>query len=149
MMEGKVQSALRFLSRSTSGGVLKLDGLVPVSLSNGEVANRSTYDILREKHPQGKLPSPECMLNSSPDSSFHEIFFDNLNADSILRAALHPHGSAGPSGPHRQILCCHRKDTTLSTALSLAWSQQVYVAATMSQVDGRHVHCAAVACLAV
>ena len=99
MMEGKVQGALRYLSRKTTGGVLKLDELIPVTTSTGDTGLRSTYDILCEKHPAGKPPSLECLLSPSPDvSSVHTILFDNLNADSILQAALHTQGSAGPSG---------------------------------------------------
>ena len=31
-------------------------------------------------------------------SEMHAILFDNLNADTILQAALDTHGSAGPAG---------------------------------------------------
>ena len=96
MIEGKVQCALRYLSRNTSGGVLKLDNLIPVTTSDGETCQCSTHDILREKHPLGKPPAPECLLNPSTDPP--AILFDNLNADAILQAALHTHGSAGPAG---------------------------------------------------
>ena len=98
-MEGKVQGALRYLSRHTTGGVLKLDDLIPVRTTDGDTCLRSTYDILQEKHPVGKPPAPDCLSNSSPDpSAFNTILFDNLNADTIHQAALHTHGSAGPAG---------------------------------------------------
>ena len=98
-MEGKVQGALRYLSRHTTGGVLKLDDLIPVRTTDGDTCLRSTYDILQEKHPVGKPPAPDWLSNSSPDpSAFNTILFDNLNADTIHQAALHTHGSAGPAG---------------------------------------------------
>ena len=65
MKEGKVQGALRYLSRNTSGGVLKLNDLIPMTTDNGESYSRSTFDILREKHPPGKPPDPECLLHPS------------------------------------------------------------------------------------
>ena len=51
VLQGKVQSALRYLSRNTSGGVLKLDDLTPET-KDGETSMRSTRDILEEKRPQ-------------------------------------------------------------------------------------------------
>ena len=99
MMEGKIQGALRYLSRHTTGGVLKLDDLIPVRTTDGDTCLRSTYDILQEKYPVGKPPAPDYLSNSSPDpSAFNTILFDNLNADTIHQAALHTHGSAVPAG---------------------------------------------------
>ena len=98
MMEGKVQGALRYHSRLTTGGVLKQDDLIPVRTTDGDTCLRSTYDILQEKHPVGKPPAPDCLSNSSPDpSAFNTILFDNLNANTIHQATLHTHGSAGPA----------------------------------------------------
>ena len=98
-MEGKVQGALRYLSCNMSGGVLKLNDLIPMTTDNGESCSQSTFDILKEKHPPGKPPDPECLLHpSSEPPSVHAILYDNLNADTILQAALHTQGSAGPAG---------------------------------------------------
>ena len=36
MLHVKVQSALRYLCRQTSGGVLKLDDLIPATTSNND-----------------------------------------------------------------------------------------------------------------
>ena len=67
MME--VQDALRYLFRNTSGGVLKLNDLIPMTMDNGESCSRSTFDILKEKHPPGKPPDPECLLH--PPQNHH------------------------------------------------------------------------------
>ena len=54
MLQGKVQSALRYPSRNINGGVLKLENLVPETTPDGESILRSTRDILTDKHPLGK-----------------------------------------------------------------------------------------------
>ena len=88
-----------YLSRNTSGGVLKLNDLIPTTTDNGESCSRSTFNILKKKHPPGKPPDPECLLHpSSEPPSVHAILYDNLNADTILQAALHTQGSAGLAG---------------------------------------------------
>ena len=51
MLQGKVTSALNYLSSKTNGGVLHLDDFVPETTSNGETKMRSTRDILNDKHP--------------------------------------------------------------------------------------------------
>ena len=107
MMEGKVHNALNYLSRDTSGGVLKLEVLIPETTSSGDTLLRSTYDIHHDKHPQGKTPTPECLLDPTPESpAIHPILYDNLNDDassklpSTLKALLaqlvwtHMHGDA-------------------------------------------------------
>ena len=99
MMEGKVHNALNHLSRNTSGGDLKLDDLIPETTSSGDTVLRSTYDILQDKHPQGKISTPECLLNPTPESpAVHPILYDNLNGDTTLQAALHTQSTAGPAG---------------------------------------------------
>ena len=100
MEQGKVRAALRYLSRNTTGGVLSLDDMIPTvsSSSNSEPELRSTRDILEDKHPAGKSPDPSSLLSSSEPALFDRIIFENLNADTIHHAAMHTHGSAGPSG---------------------------------------------------
>ena len=97
MLQGKTQGALRYLSRSTSGGVLQLDDLVPETTSDGESETRSVQDILKDKHPVGKDPSPGTLLNGDPEP-VNPILFDGLDADTIRQAALQTQGAAGPSG---------------------------------------------------
>ena len=45
ILNGKVRDALRFLSRNTSGGVLKLDELIPEQTEGGETVMRSVREI--------------------------------------------------------------------------------------------------------
>ena len=99
MEQGKVRNALQYLSRNTTGGVLSLDDMISTDSLNSEPILRSTRDVLQNKHPAGILPDPSFLLTSSlqPDL-FNPIIFENLNADSIQCAAMHTHGSAGPSG---------------------------------------------------
>ena len=47
MAQGKVRSALNYLSRDQSGGVLGLDDIIPQS------QGLTTRDVLRDKHPPG------------------------------------------------------------------------------------------------
>ena len=99
MKQGKVRGALRYLSHNTTGGVLSLDDTVPIASSGSEPKLCSTRDVLYSKHPTGRLPDPSSLLTSFPESDcFNPIIFEDLNADSIHHAAMHTHGSAGPSG---------------------------------------------------
>ena len=67
MLQGKVQGALRYLSRNTNGGVLKLEDLIPETTEDGESILRSTRDVLKEKHPLGKDPDTCSLVNGEPE----------------------------------------------------------------------------------
>ena len=107
MEQGKVKSALRYLSRNSTGGVLNLDDMIP---SASEQVLRSTRDVLQDKHPTGKPPDLSSLLTSSSETNILDpILFENLNADTIRNAAMHTQGSAGPSGLDSfawRRLCC-------------------------------------------
>lgn len=97
MLQGKVQNALRYLSRNSSG-VLSLDDLVPETAKNGgEKQFHSTRDILIDKHPLGKQPEEGSLLNDTPEP-INSIFLNHLDAEAIRQAALHTNGAAGLSG---------------------------------------------------
>ena len=89
--EATVKEHLRYLSRDESGGVLGLNDITPKS------QGLTTRDVLRDKHPPGKPPCPDSLL---PDSceSINPIIYSSLDAECILRAALHTQGAAGLSG---------------------------------------------------
>ena len=59
MLQGKVNGALRLLSRCENGGVLSLDDLIPTG--NEETVQRTTRDVLLDKHPDGR-PAPDEAL---------------------------------------------------------------------------------------
>ena len=110
MEQGKVKSALRYLSRNSTGGVLNLDDMIPSASSGSEQVLRSTRDVLQDKHPTGKPPDLSSLLTSSSETNIlNPILFENLNADTIRNAAMHTQGSAGPSGLDSfawKRLCC-------------------------------------------
>ena len=91
MAQGKVRSALSYLSRDQTGGVLGLDDIIPQS------QGLTTRDILRDKHPPGKPACPEYLL---PDCTepVNPIIYSDLDAECILQAALQTQGAAGLSG---------------------------------------------------
>ena len=83
VMEGQINSALRYLSEDDSGGVLPL-----------------TDDVvrqLREKHPDAQRAKLGSLLfgpvEDIPDSVYQEI-----NGELVREAALRTKGSGGPSG---------------------------------------------------
>ena len=56
----KVRSALRYLSRDESNGVLSLDDTIP------STDGLTTRDLLKEKHPTGSPARPESLMSDSP-----------------------------------------------------------------------------------
>ena len=90
MAQGKVRSALSYLSRDQTGGVLGLDGIIPQS------QGLTTRDILRDKHPPGKPACPESLLLDCTEP-VNPIIYSDLDAECILQAALHTQGAAGLS----------------------------------------------------
>ena len=96
MLQGKVHSALRYLSCHSSGGVLNLNAQLPVRSSNGNTEMTTVHRVL-DKHPLGRPPHPSTLLDSTPDP-VNPIIFDGLNADAIRSASLQTAGAADPSG---------------------------------------------------
>ena len=120
MLQGKVKSALNYLSRKTNGGVLQLDDLVSETTSNGETKMHSVRDILNDKHPKSKAPLSSTLVEGIAEPT-NPIIFDGLNADTILQATMHTQGAAGPSGLDAQAwrrMCSSFKSasTSLCTA---------------------------------
>ena len=91
MAQGKIHSALSYLSRDQTGGILGLDDIIPQS------QGLSTRDILRDKHPPGKPACPESLLPDCAEN-VNPIIYSDLDAECILQAALHTQGAAGLSG---------------------------------------------------
>ena len=110
MEQGKVKNALRYLSRTSTKGVLSLDEMILFTSSGSKLVLQSTLDVLQDKHPTGKSPDPLSLLTNSFETNiFNPILFENLNADTIRNAAMHTQGSAGLSGLGSfawRRLCC-------------------------------------------
>ena len=122
MLQGKVHSALRYLSCHSSSGVLNLDAQVPVRSSNGDTVMTTVHEALLDKHPLGKPPDPSTLLGSPP-STVNPILFDGLNADAIRSASLRTTGAAGPSGLDAiawRRLCCVFKSASVTLCSALA-----------------------------
>ena len=91
MFHGRTRAALRLLDESqASRGVLSLDS------ESGE--GLTVRQILKEKHPIGRDPSPEILLQTAGEQSVHPIVFEPIDANCIRQAALRVIGGAGPSG---------------------------------------------------
>ena len=88
MMKGKLREATRLLS-DESGKVLQLDSYVE--------DNKCVRDVLRDKHPDAHPLDPSTIA-SPVDDTFHPVIFEEITGSTILNAALHTEGSAGPSG---------------------------------------------------
>ncbi len=86
MVEGKVKSALRYISDISKGGVLSLDQTVP---AKGPLQVR---DVLRSKHPSAK-PIQENSLLYSPIDSIDLVIFDAIDGSLIHTAALRISGA--------------------------------------------------------
>ena len=97
MLQGKVHSALLYLSSNSSGGVLNLNAQLPVRSSNGNTEMTTVHRVLLDKHSLGRPPHPSTLLDSTPNP-VNPIIFDGLNADAIRSASLRTAGAAGPSG---------------------------------------------------
>ena len=93
MAQGKVKSALRYLSHNDNCGVLGLDDTIPGS------DGLTTRDVLHNKHPPASPASPESLIaEPDPPQNINPIVYCNLDSACILNAALHTHGASGLSG---------------------------------------------------
>lgn len=96
MLQGKVGAALKWIAENRSG-------LIPIT--------PSVIEILKEKHPSSAPPTKACLdqLNTTTPPSVEPVIFNNIDEESIYRAAKYTKGSAGPSGMDsdawRRILC--------------------------------------------
>ena len=122
MLQGKVQSALNCISRNSSGGILKLEDLIPMTTKEGKVIQQTTKEVLKEKHPIGKDSVASSLIDGEP-RAVNPITFEGLDADSIRQAALHTHGAAGSSGLNAYAwrrLCSSFKSASNSSCTALA-----------------------------
>ena len=94
MQHGKVNQALKLLSKEASNGLLEL--------------SEETMNILLQKHPSPE-PLHEEFLLYGPIKSVNSIIYDEINESIVLKAASRTKGAAGPSkldgDEWRKILC--------------------------------------------
>ena len=84
VLEGQINSALRFLSESTSGGVLSLTDEVMTQL--------------QLKHPNPQPAKLGSLLFGPFDDEFPESVYSGINGEMVRQAALRTKGSGGPCG---------------------------------------------------
>ena len=115
VFEGRIRSALRFLS-DNHAGVLNLDDNVD--------ENHTVLDVLRDKHPPARPLQAEALVTSSYDPpDVHPVLFERLTGPSVRAAALRGQGAAGPSGVdaagwRRMCSSFHRVSSDLCDALA-------------------------------
>ena len=119
MFQGKVKVAIQLLCNESDskGGMLLLNSKLPTGLTvRDELISK--HPIGQPIHPSAVLSSPTLKLPSRP------VIFDSLGGASIRTAALHKHGSAGPSGLdalgwRRLCTSFQRASTDLCNSLAL------------------------------
>ena len=117
VFDGKIKSAVRYLSRNSSG-VLRMEDK-PVTGSD-----KTVLDYLLEKHPSAQSPPSEALLDSEP-LHVNPILFESITPDLIKNVARVSKGLAGPSGLDadgwkRMLTCFKQASHRLCTALSSA-----------------------------
>ena len=81
IMEGKVSAALKLLDKESSTGVLNL--------------TEEVLQDLEEKHPK-PAPIEENTLLNGPIEKILDCYFDGIDEQTVMKAALNTKGSAGP-----------------------------------------------------
>ena len=96
VLEGQINSALRFLSESSSGGVLALTDKVMTQL--------------KQKRPNPQPAKLGSLIFGPIDDEIPESVYSEINGDMVRQAALRTKGSGGPSGVDangfRRMLAC-------------------------------------------
>ena len=124
VFEGKIHSALRYLSDNHGGGILPLnERLDPDS-------ERTVRDVLNEKHPTKRPASRDALVTTTEQPpEVHPVLFESLTAASIRSAALRTAGSAGPSGIDaagwRRLCCSFHKDSNDLCAAIAAFARRI------------------------
>lgn len=89
MGQGKVKEANRLISDGGSAKVLLMNDQVD--------EHRTVYDVPLEKHLAGGELQHD-IVSEPTGRKVHPVIFDEITGLSIMEAALHTEGSAGPSG---------------------------------------------------
>lgn len=96
VLDGQINSALRFLSETSNNGVLKLTDEVMTQL--------------KRKHPNPQPAKLGSLLFGPIDDDYPDSIYCNIDGEMVRQAALRTKGSGGPSGVDangfRRILAC-------------------------------------------
>lgn len=84
VLESQINAAVRFVSESSSGGVL--------SLTDDVMAQ------LKEKHPNPQPAKLGSLLFGPIDDAIPETLYSEINGDMVRQAALRTKGAGVPSG---------------------------------------------------
>ena len=84
VLKGQINAALRFVSESSSGGVLPL--------TDDAMAQ------LKEKHPNPQPTKLGSLLFGPIDDELPETLYSEINGEMVRQAALRTKGAGGPSG---------------------------------------------------
>ena len=101
MLQGKARQAVRPISNANKGGLLNIDSLISTGEDeDGNVQWKTTREVLREKHPQGRAPVAEILLPEPEINETHRDpnIFERITGEAVKAAANKTQGAAGPSG---------------------------------------------------
>lgn len=120
IFEGKIHSALRYISENQSKGVLQLN---EITERNG---SKTVFDVLLDKHPPAREVDVEALVTTTDEApEVHPVLFERLTGSAIRTSALRTQGAAGPSGIdaagwRRICTSFHRESTDLCASIATA-----------------------------
>ena len=120
VFSGKIQSAIRYLTSDTAGGVMHMSEVVDRD------SGSTVEDVLRQKHPPASEP-PESALLTGDTVPINNIVFQKITPELIRRIARQMQGSSGPSGLDADAWCrmltCYRKSSDKLCAALASFAQ--------------------------
>ena len=117
VFEGKIHSAIRFLSDNHGGGVLDITSVID------RENNSTVLDVLKEKHPPARSVAVAALVTTDLPADPHPVYFERLTGSLVRSAALRTQGAAGPSGIdaagwRRLCTSFHRESVDLCAAIA-------------------------------
>ena len=59
--------------------------------------NKGTLELLVQKHPEPREPSPDILMQR-PTRHFHHVAYDDMDDSVIMKTSMLTKGGSGPSG---------------------------------------------------
>ena len=97
MIEGKVRSAVRWITERERGGLLKATDITTITNSQGQKVEMTVLEALQRKHPEPAQPGPSLRAFLPYPEPPPMIDLDVTGAH-ILSVARWLRGGAGPGG---------------------------------------------------